>query len=137
MDNEVLDNNRDSGAFLHEVHVDPDWVELVCQAVDLFCMDWCGYYLRGIDHDPDLGQLVWEDDEQHARFHEPQAAEAIAAWHTGKDLPTGYYRFDESFAYRAWEEGVKKMGDDWFEGADAIDYDWVVQQALFGEQRYA
>jgi hypothetical protein len=42
------------------VSVDPFWVEYLTQNVDIFGQQYAGYWLRGVEHDPELGWLVWE-----------------------------------------------------------------------------
>lgn len=117
--------------------VDPDWIEMVCEANDLFSRDYCGYYLRGVAQEKGLGWLTWEDDEQHAFGQEPNREEALATWKAGRPLPQGYYRLDADFARRSWAEGVKLAGVRWYEEGDSDRYDLVVQRTLFGKQVYA
>jgi hypothetical protein len=37
---------------------------------------------------------------------------------------------------KAWIEGAKKWGIDWFHDGDASRWDYAIQMALFGEQVY-
>jgi hypothetical protein len=118
------------------VEIDPFWVEYLTQNVDVFGQQYAGYWLRGVDRDPELGWLVWEDDEQHRWGKEPDRLEARSAWLAGEPLPKGWYRLDRAAAVRAWEEGVKRWGVGWYAQVDAIREDVVVQLALLGEVRY-
>ena len=62
---------------------------------------------------------------------------AERAFKSGKPLPENYYRLDEAAAVRAYVEGCKRWGADWFESkGDATTYDVVIQLALLGEIRY-
>lgn len=117
--------------------VDPEWVKYCTQHSDLFSRDYCGYWLRGVEHDSEIGWLVWEDDEKCPPGKEPHRKEAFAAWRTGEALPSNWFRLDKEAALRAWAEGVKACGIDWYEDGDANTYDYVIQMALLGEERYA
>jgi hypothetical protein len=120
------------------VAIDPFWVEYLTQNVDIFGQQYAGYWLRGVEHDPELGWLVWEDDERHRNGDEPNRREALEVWIWGKGLPLpkGWYRLDRVAAVRAWEEGVKRWGVGWYAEVDAPREDLVVQLALLGEVRY-
>lgn len=116
--------------------VDPEWINFCTKETDLFSHNYCGYWLRGVEHDSARGWLVWEDDERHAPEEEPERDAAFAAWNAGKPLPKGWYRLDRETAVRAWGEGVKWRGERWYENGDANAYDYVLQMTLLGEERY-
>jgi len=119
-----------------ELKVDKeDWREFVVQYEDLFRTDHCGYWLRGIEHGPD-GWLAWEDDGEHLPGQEPDVEAALAAWHGGAPLPTGWFRLDGELADRAWGIGVLKWGEQWYNEGDSTTYDTALQLALLGEVRY-
>lgn len=118
--------------------VDPDWIAFcVGPDTDLFRSGYCGYWLRGVERTKARGRLVWEDDEQHAFGEEPGRKEALRAWRKGEALPNGWHRMDLAFAVKAWGVAVLTFGEKWYDEGDADRYDYVVQQALLGEQRYA
>lgn len=116
--------------------VDPEWITFCTRETDLFSRNYCGYYLRGVDRSDKLGWLVWEDDEKCPAEAEPNRAAALKAWRAGKPLPAHWFRLDVDTAVRAWAEGVKRGGEGWYENGDANVYDFIIQQTLFGEQRY-
>jgi hypothetical protein len=116
--------------------VDPLWIEYITTNTDLFSSNYCGYWLRGAEHDDALGWLVWESLGKPTFDKEPNRRKALAAWRKGGPLPENWFRFDAAFALKSWGEGVKMRGEKWFENGDANTYDAVIQQALFGEQRY-
>lgn len=116
--------------------VDPAWIDFCTKTTDIFMRSYCGYWLRGVEHDPALGCLVWEDDGRHAQENEPQRKKALAAWRKGKPLPEGWYRLNREAAMRAWAVGVKWRGEKWYEDGDANAYDYVLQVTLLGEERY-
>ena len=120
-----------------------DWIDYLTKEVDIFMRGYCGYWLRGVKRDEKLGWLVWEDDEIHSQGEEPKLKAALAAWKAGKPLPQGepgcqrWYRLDEAAAVKAYVEGVKLWGVNWFEEkGDACTYDVAIQMALLGEIRY-
>lgn len=117
------------------VAVDPDWISYLTQYNDIFGHGYAGYWLRGVERD-DNGWLCWEDDEQHACGEEPNLVEALEAWRSDMPLPKGWFRLDHAMALRAWEEGVKRWGVDWYEDTDADREDTVLQLAMLGEIRY-
>lgn len=114
-----------------------DWIEYLCSYPDIFGLDYCGYWARGIEMDAELGWLIWEETDKVPFRMEPNRAEAIAAWEKNLPLPKGYYRLNKEAAVKAWVEGVLRWGRNWFtERGDAPTYDIVIQLALFGEIKY-
>ena len=122
--------------FTLTVDVDPFWVQYLTGYTDIFGHAAFRNWLRGVDHHPERGWLCWESDDQHRRGEEPNREEAVRAWALGEPLPKGWYTLDRAVALRAWEEGVKRWGVDWYEHTDAEREDVVVQLALLGEVRY-
>jgi hypothetical protein len=119
------------------VDVEPFWIAYLTHYPDIFAGNYVGYWLRGVENLPELGWLCWEDDEKgRLHGHEPNGKEAMRAWRAGEPLPKHWFRLDRAAALRAWEEGVKRWGVDWYEEADATSYDIVLQLALLGEIRY-
>lgn len=129
-------NDPNKHTFTLTVDVDPNWVEYVTQCNDLFETTRAGYWLRGVEYDAALGWLCWEDDEKCRHGEEPNLKEALEAWQAGKTLPEHWFLLDRTAALRAWEEGVKRWGVDWYEQVDAQREDVVLQLALLGEVRY-
>ena len=136
-DGSVTVNEPDSSkhTFTLTVEIDPNWVEYLTVYPDIFGAA-CGYWLRGVAFDEERGWLVWEDDEKCRFGQEPNLEEALEAWRNGSVLPSHWFRLDRAAALKAWEEGVKKWGVDWYEQTDARREDVVVQLALLGEVRY-
>lgn len=125
--------------FTVTVEVDPRWVDYVTQHGDIFGRTYyAGYWARGVDHDPKMGWLVWESDDQHRRDEEPDLADAHLAWREGRPLPEHWYRLDRAAALRMWEEGVKRFGVGWYDSSahDGAMEDVLLQLALLGEERY-
>jgi hypothetical protein len=118
------------------VEIDEGWIDYLVQSNDIFNGNRAGYWLRGVEFEPELGWLCWEDDEKHRWRNEPNRQGALKAWREGKPLPEHWFRLDRAAALRAWEEGVKRWGVDWYEQVDASVEDTVVQLALLGETRY-
>ncbi len=115
--------------------VDPLWIDFCTKDTDLFLPSYCGYWLRGVERE-EQGWLVWESLEKPAFDKEPNRMKALAAWRKGEALPEHWFRLDLDFALRAWAEGVKWKGVEWFANGDANSYDYAIQQALLGQQRY-
>lgn len=122
--------------FTLTVEIDPKWIDYLTQGNDIFASSRAGYWLRGAEHDPELGWLVWEDDEKCHHGEEPNRVTAYKAWKSGEALPEHWFRLDRAAAIRAWEEGVKRWGITWYEDVDGRLEDVVVQLALLGEIRY-
>ena len=116
------------------VDVDPFWVEYLTRYTDIFGRQYAGYWLRGVERDDERGWLCLEYDERGRE--PPYRIEALAAWRAGEKLPPGWYRLDRAAALRAWEEGVKRWGVDWYRQTDAGREDEVIQLSLLGEIRY-
>jgi hypothetical protein len=118
-----------------EVEVPQDWIEFCTKFADLFSRSYCGYWALGAAHDRKLGWLVF--DESTGGPSEEQLNDAIVAWKAGAVLPSGFYRLDEAAAVKAYGEGCKLWGVDWYDTrGDANTYDVVVQVALLGEVIY-
>jgi len=121
------------------VEIDKNWVDYLTQHNDIFGGSYAGYWLRGVEHDDaddGKGWLCWEDDEKCRHGEEPNREMAIYEWKLGNPLPEHWFRLDRAAAIRAWEEGVKRWGVDWYEETDSTREDVVVQLALLGEIRY-
>ena len=116
--------------------VDPSWIELCTKDTDLFLYSSCGSFLFGMEHDPELGWLVFEHAGDVLLSNVPGLKAAKEAWMAGKPLPPKYHRLNVETATKAWVEGVKWRGEKWYEKGDAIAYQYVIQKALFGEERY-
>ena len=125
--------------FTMTVEVDPQWVDYLTQHSTIFGRPYyAGYWARGAEHDPELGWLVWEDDEQHGRGREPEREAALRAWRAGEPLPARWYRLDRATALRMWEEGTKQWGIGWYDSPehDGAREDELLQLTLLGEVRY-
>jgi len=117
------------------------WIEDATNQ-DMFRRDHCGYWLRGVEYDKRLGWLCWEEDTDGDRppfGNEPNRYVAIDTWRAGGDLPSGWHRLDRATATRAYVEGVKRYGVEWYDSpdSDASRYDILIQLALLGEIRYS
>jgi hypothetical protein len=122
--------------FTLTVDVNDDWIEYTMRYSDIFSSSCAGYWLRGVALGPQ-GWLVWEDDDKCQSGQEPNREIAMKAWELDANpLPEHWFRLDRAAAIRAWEEGVKRWGVDWYEEADAQREDVVLQLALLGEVRY-
>lgn len=125
-----------------EVEVEPDWIDLCTKHNDLFMTSYCGYWMRGMEQDDKLGWLCYEFDYSSTATSirdmedSPEYQSIVEAWRNGEKLPDHWYRLDEAAAIKAWVEGVKKFGTDWYEEADSTYYDIVIQMALLGSVVY-
>lgn len=118
------------------VKVDPEWIEFLTKYNDIFgSPHYAGYWLYGAERDDRLGWLVYEHGDER-RPTERECRHARALWHAGEPLPERWYRLDRAAAIKAWAEGVKRFGAEWYENGDGPTYDVVVQMALLGEVRY-
>lgn len=118
-----------------ETQVDPTWIDFLTKYNDIFGRPFhAGYWLAGLAHEEAKGWLVWEHDDRYVNKFDH--TEAFAAWDKDKPLPESYYRLDVTTAVRAWCEGVKRWGENWYTQGDGPRYDVVVQLALLGEIKY-
>lgn len=138
-----------------EVEVDEQWIEFCTKYNDLFLNDYIGYWGHGIrptgrrdawlvwegEEDPRLADLLAKEgvsvlqqlsEESYKLLHDA----ARKAVKNGTPLPPYYHLLDAAAAGKAWVEGVKRKGLDWYENADSTDYDVVIQLALLGEIKY-
>lgn len=122
-----------------EVEVPLEWVKFVTDWLDGFASNVYGYWARGVLQEHD-SWLVWEDDEKCRHGKEPNREVAVRAFHQTRNapLPPKWFRFDQALAIRAYVEGVKLWGLNWYNSpkTDAIRYDVAIQMALFGEVKY-
>lgn len=122
-----------------DVTVDPEWIDYITQNPDIFMRDYCGYWMYGMERDKELGWLAHEHDETRTTTQvarSPEYNQIVADWRAGKPLPESWYRLDKAACVKAWAEGVKIYGVDWYENGDANTYDCAIQMALLGELRY-
>ena len=110
---------------------------------DIFMRDYCGYWLCGVTHgrhhgDPDLGWLAYDYvNNEDRNYTDEERHNAIQAWKAREPLPNNFYALNQDLATKAWAEGVKKDGVEWFEDGDGNTYDNAVQRAIFnGEVVY-
>ncbi len=125
--------------FTLTVEVDPNWIRYITQEPDIFGRPhYAGYWARGAAHDPELGWLVAEMDEQERYPGKTETARIEALWRAGKQLPARWYRLDQAAALRMWEEGVKRWGVGWYDSPehDGPREDELLQLTLLGELRY-
>lgn len=117
------------------------WIDWLTQSTDVFGRDYIGYWACGVQHEAALGWLIFEDEAGEFRGLddvEPNHNEALAAWRAGEKLPTGWHKLDKEMAIKAYVIGVRTWGINWFEEkGDANTYDYVLQMAILGEERYA
>ncbi len=114
------------------------WIDWLTLSGDVFSRNYIGNWARGVEQDDALGWLVWEDDESHDHDEEPDRDAAVAAWKASDSLPANWYRLDKAMAIKAYIVGVRTWGDNWFETkGDANTYDYVLQMAMLGEERYS
>lgn len=123
-----------------EMTPDEEWVDFVCGEkgyADIFGHNYCGYWMRGMEHDPKLGWLVYEHGDER-KPDKKYAAEVEKLWREGKPLPPFWFRLDRRAALLAQAHGAAKWGAHWYGDAhtDATSYDVVIQLALLGEVRY-
>lgn len=123
------------------VEVSDDWIEFCTKYSDIFMRMYCGYWMYGMEHDDALGWLCFEHDERKtlAEVSEiPEYNDIVSAWRAGKELPAKWYRLDRATASKAWGEGVKRYGTNWYDSpnTDATTYDVVIQLALLSDVKY-
>lgn len=113
----------------------PGWIEFVSSiSPDIFMRSYCGHWARGVMHNKKRGWLVFEHGSDDS-YNEADVREVTKLWTAGKPLPKNWHRFDAALANKAWLEGVRKFGEDWYDGddGDGPRYDWVLQMALFND----
>lgn len=127
-----------------QVEVDEKWVDLVVKHGDLFQHSYCGYWAFGLQQDRKRGQIIRDTQTSPFPYGDTEASDArdfvaIERWLAKKPSVEPYYYWDRALAKRAFGEGVRIWGQHWFKDAraDAHRYDVVIQQALFGQQRYS
>lgn len=115
--------------------VDPLWIEFCTKDTDVFLRGYCGYWATGMEIDDTLGWLIYEHGgERHAPASTRKSV--LETWRAGKELPERWHRLDFDAAKRAWCEGVKRHGIEWYETGDGPRYDDAIQLAVLGEIRY-
>jgi hypothetical protein len=115
-----------------------DWTEMLLEYSDIFMTGYCGYWLMGVDNTEDLGYLCYEFEDESAPMgiDHPDYVEADRAWRAGEALPKNWHVLNKQVAAKAFVEGVKKYGVDWYQNGDSESYDYVMQMALLGEIVY-
>lgn len=123
--------------------VDPEWIRFVTGGTEggfaeVFFAGCAGYWLRCVGHDPQLGYLAFEHGGDRDLFPADTARiVAVDCWREGTALPPGWHRLDLSLACRAWEEGVRAHGEQWFASGVTSYRDEAIQRACFaGELIY-
>lgn len=141
-DNDTENKNFHLATLTMEIKIpQEDWVDYLTQDSEIFNSNYCGYWARGVDHDPYIGWLIWEDDEKRPHGEEPNREEAIQAFREhNTTLPKNWFVLNKEMAVKAYLEGVKRWGQTWFDLGgdhnDSMGYDTVIQLALLGEVKY-
>lgn len=121
-----------------------DWIDFVSKDPDILSEGHCGNWLKGIDYIPGKGRLCTfaSDNIEAVRYniqHWPAARERFRNGETDFEMDVtneqGFFLLTPELAQKAWDLLAEK-NPDWFENADASDYDDAVQLALFGELVY-
>ncbi len=117
-----------------EVEVDPNAIDEFLRHCTAFFADPSGGWAYGV---PCAGSNTWLVYEQSdGRPSEISVARAERCHKTGKRLHAGWHTLDWDAAVRAWCEGARRWGRDWYDSNDAGRYGIVLQIALLGELRY-
>jgi hypothetical protein len=122
-------------------HLD-DWTKFVTCFDDIFASTYIGYWAYGMKRTDGLGWLVYEHAGEGTSVRGaaglPEYPEVVRLWKQKRKLPPKWYRLDADAAKRAFVEGVKAWGADWYKdgNTDATRYDYVLQMVLLGEERY-
>jgi hypothetical protein len=117
-----------------KVDVDPEWIDFVTRYNDIFRQSYIGYWAYGVQVKG--GWLVYEQAAHDRRPTELEIEDAAGAYESRQSLPEDWHLLDRDAAIRAWAEGVRRSGVDWYKNGDANDYDVAIQRALLGEVKY-
>jgi hypothetical protein len=117
--------------------IPPEWLSEICLWPDIFSYSGIGYWAKGIDHDNQLGHLIWLFTEDKREGNGPHLHDdAVRSWRKCLPLPEHYHVLNRALAVRAWVIMSKLEGDKWHESADVEVTDNAIQLALFGEVLY-
>lgn len=121
-----------------EIDVDQDWIDMLVHGSSVFATNQCGYWMYGMEHSHVLGWLCFEHDEETIGTvsSNPEYKHIVKLWKEGKPLPEKWFRLNLDAATKAYAEGCKRAGINWYEHSDATEYDIVIQMVLLGEVRY-
>lgn len=119
-----------------QVIVPGEWIDFLTQYNDMFRTDHSGYWMYAAEETAE-GWLAFEmfQDKRPTPYAVKRALDALV---DKRELPARFFTIDRAFAVKAYLEGVKRWGVEWYHkhNADAADYDIVVQMAALGEVRY-
>lgn len=118
-----------------------DWIDFLIKYSDIFGHDYIGYWGYGYPlkvRDERIGWIVVEyNDDEDSGDCEKRGEGAVRCFRDRLPLPERCHLLDKAAAIKAYVEGCKKWGPNWFEEkGDANTYDVVLQLALLGEIRY-
>ncbi len=121
------------------------WLEF-CSNVDVisynsYCGYWAEYWIDiSENNSPSIKWLIYYNPNNNDSIYPltkvdsyQQAYKAASAG--SRKMPEHWYLFDEEIAIKAYLEGVKKWGMDWYNdpNTDGRNYDTAIQLALFGK----
>lgn len=131
----TADETLDCGP-LGQIRVPGEWIDFITGYNDVFRSDHAGYWMYGAER-LDSGWLVYESGD-HGRPSERAVKRALRAHKAGEGVPNRFFVIDKAFAVKAYVEGVKRWGADWYDDYDhdASSYDVIIQMAALGEVRY-
>lgn len=109
------------------------WLEYLLDDGGAFQRSTSGYWLYGAKQHTDGSWLAYEQGDD--RLPRVLLSTTAASWRdVGMELPPRFFVLDKAFAIRAFAEGVKRGGLEWWQ--DGPSADAAVQMAMFGELRY-
>lgn len=129
-----------------DIEIPEEFYDTYLNFSDLFRTDYCGYWLRSIkrvdnpggtpDHPNVRHRLVYDVGAEDRVPTDEEDIKAIAKMQAGKKLPKNYYILNRDVMTKAFAEGVKTYGLEFYEKHDAGTLDCAIQTALLGSVVY-
>ncbi len=119
-----------------EFEVNQNWIDFVLDNIDIFNQSCIGYWGRGIYHVPGKVWLVCDMESLPNRLTNEMKDQAINCLKDNVKLPEHFYIINDEVVIEAYRNGVRQLGENWYDHADSNDYDVALQKALFGKVVY-
>jgi hypothetical protein len=115
-----------------------EWWDFLLRYEDVFYPEYIGYWAQLVARDAKRGLLICEMEYAEDDDFKKTAKAAIAAWRKGKPLAAGFHAIDKDIALKSFIEAAKQLGLKWQDSDDNDGpfQDYMIQRALFGEDRF-
>ncbi len=146
--NKSIMNKSITHEFTTTVEVPASWIKFITDSIDIFKLTYCGAWMKYIESSIDDSAMLIFDCYDHIFPSEDKLDLIVKSflYNIQVEIDIGkpvyyyecfdFYKLDTALALKAYEQGCKRWGVDWYSKADGPMMNIAIQLALFGEIKY-